>query len=106
MTTTKTTPEAEIFILTLRYRINFRDSDDGNCHAGDGSHNVAAYRDRDAAQVIADTWNPVIAQAAACRIVFPAQKHDRAVKKRFGFSVHDFDDGYDFRLEVVPCSLI
>ena len=87
-------------ILELKYNIRFRDADEGDCYAGEGTKLIGVYSSESNVQAIADKFNSIIAQAEKEHIVFPMQKYNRAIKEAFGFTLHDIDNGYDFKLKV------
>lgn len=92
--------------MILEYSINFRDSDEGDCFAGDGQRVIGVYKERKNAESFARDFNPILAQAEKENIVFPTQKNNSIIKKQFGFTVHDIDDGYNFKLCVEPYELV
>lgn len=90
----------KVAILTLTYSINFHDADDGDCYAGEGCKILSVYQNRLVAERIAHEFNPVLLQAESENTVFPVQKFNKLLKKRFGFTVHDMQDAYCFKLKV------
>jgi hypothetical protein len=96
----------EIYILKLNYKINFHDADDGDCFAGDGTTILRAYADKGVAEGVVKTWNPVFKLAGNETTIFPVQANNRKVKKEFGFTLDNIDDGYDFALSVESMEVI
>ena len=90
----------EVHILTLVYDINFNDSDEGDSYAGEGCKILSVHTDRANAEAIAFEYNPVFSKAEEENTVYPVQKYNHLLKQKFGFTVHDIDDGYDFKLSV------
>ena len=90
----------KVTILTLTYSIRFRDSDEGNCYAGDGMRILSVHTSRETAEQIASEFNPILSLAEKETVVYPVQKFNRAVKAKFGFTLDSIDDGYDFKLKV------
>lgn len=90
----------EISILSLTYNIRFHDADEGDCYAGEGCHLISVHQDRASADAIVSEFNPVFSEAEKEHTVFPVQKFNSMLKKRFGFDLHDIDNGYDFKLSV------
>lgn len=90
----------EVYLLSLVYEIFFDDADAGACYAGDGHRLISAHQSRATAEAIATEFNPVFAQADLEHIVFPVRAASRLLKKKFGFTVHDIDDGRNFKLVV------
>ena len=89
-----------VSILKLEYSINFNDADDGACYAGDGSRILSVHRLKKDADSIAKEFNDVVDLAEKEDVVFPIQKFNNILKDKFGITLHDISDGYDFRLAV------
>ena len=87
-----------IYVVTLNFKIRFNDSDDGNCYAGDGQKIVRAYSSKAKADHLISEWNPIVKAAGKETVVFPVQQNNRQIKKEFGFTLDNIDDGYDFHL--------
>ena len=96
---------ADIHVLGLSYDINFNDADEGDCYAGDGYRIISIYSDKSEADSIVAQFNPVFSLAEKNSIICPMQEEDRKLKKQFGFTVHDIDNGYNFKLVVNTCPL-
>lgn len=96
----------QVHILTLTYDIRFRDSDEGDCYAGEGCKIISVHQDLAIAEATALEFNPVFAKAEKESIVFPIQKYSSLLKKKFGFTTHDIDDGYNLRLIVETFNII
>lgn len=90
-----------IYLLVLNFKINFRDSDDGDCYAGDGQKVLGFSVEKESLLKICDEYNPIISAAENETVVYPVQKYNRAVKKQFGFILSNLgQDNYDYKLEI------
>ncbi len=89
-----------IFLVVLKYKINFHDADDGDCYAGDGTRIIKAFLNIKDANDLAEKMNPIISAAEKETTIFPVQKNNREVKKELGFTLDNIDDGYGFELIV------
>jgi hypothetical protein len=87
-----------ITIVNLVYSINFHDADDGDCYAGKGSKIIRAFQDDKKAELFIQEWNPIFQRASEETTVFPIQPDNKLLKNEFGFTAHDINYGYDFRL--------
>jgi len=88
----------EVTILSLVYDIRFNDADEGDCYAGEGRRIVSCHSDRATVDAIVAEFNPIFTQAEKEDIVFPIQNLNRLLKAKFGFTIHDIDNGYNFNL--------
>ena len=88
----------QVTILSLNYSINFRDADEGDCYAGEGRRIIAVCRDPKVAEAVICEFSPAFTGAEKENIVFPVQRHNQLLKQKFGFTLHDIGDGYDFKL--------
>ena len=92
--------ENEIHILSLQYDIEFHDSDEGRCYAGEGRRIISVQKNKACVNAIISAFNPILAQAEKENIVVPIQPFNRRLRKQFGFDLHDIDNGYNFKLIV------
>jgi len=90
----------KIYILTLTYYISFNDADDGECYAGEGRRIVSVHKDRTTADATASEFSQVFARAENESCIYPIQPYNNMLKEKFGFTVHDIDNGYNFKLVV------
>lgn len=90
----------QIHILTLKYSINFHDSDDGDCYAGEGSKIIKVSNNEEALLEIANRLNPIFKGAEKENIIVPVQQNNKILKQELGFDRFYFDDAYDFNLVV------
>lgn len=90
----------QVFILSLTYSINFHDVEEGDCHAGNSCRIISIHQSRAVPEAIAAEFNPLFPLAEKEHIICPIQPLNRSIKQRFGFTLHDIDDGYDFHLSV------
>ena len=95
-----------VYLLILAYIITFRDSDEGDCYAGEGQRIINVYRDVDDAESIAAKFNPIVWKAAKETIICPTQPANNALLLEFGFTLHDFDNCNTFKLVVKPFQVI
>lgn len=96
----------EIYLITLKYDINFHDADEGNCYAGEGTRIISAHQNRGDAEEIVLKFNPIFCQADKEHTIFPVQKFNHLIKKEFGFTTHDIDNGSNYKLEVTALDLL
>lgn len=90
-----------IYLLVLNFKINFHDADDGDCYAGDGQKVLGFSTEKENLLKICAEFNPVISAAENENVVFPVQKYNRAMKKKFGFTLDNLgQDNYAYKLEV------
>lgn len=94
-----------ISVLALKYSIRFNDADDGDCYAGEGLKIISTHTSKLIAENQARLFNPLIKLAESENTVFPIQEHNKAIKKEFGFTLHDISNGYDFKLVVEELEL-
>lgn len=88
----------KINILTLVYSINFQDADEGDCYAGEGRKILSIHRTLTHPTIIKSKFDDIFCQAEKETTIFPVQKFNLLIKERFGFTLHDISDGYDFKL--------
>jgi len=92
---------SKIFVVSLKYDIMFKDSDDGYCYAGEGKRLIKACTKESAAEDFIIEFNPVLEMAEQETTIFPVQKYNKIIKKNFGFVLNDIDqDGDNFRLVI------
>ena len=87
-----------IVIVKLVYSINFHDADDGDCYAGEGAKIVRGFQDEKKARSFIEEWNPILNAAENENTVFPVQRNNKLLKSDLGFTLHDINDGYGFKL--------
>jgi len=87
-----------VWIVALHFKITFHDADDGDCYAGDGQKIVRVCSSKERAESLIREWNPILSAAEKETTVFPVQQHNRRIKKEFGFTLDNLNDGYDFHL--------
>lgn len=92
--------QMKISILSLKYNINFRDSDEGNCYAGEGTRLIKVFKNEQDAIELANKFNPIIAKAEKEKIIFPIQENNQKIKDVFGFTIDDIDNCYECKLVV------
>ncbi len=86
-------------IVILTYKIQFNDADDGWCFAGDGQRILLVTGNREAAKRLCAEWNPIIALAEQETVVFPVQKYNKMLRRRFGITLDSVDQyARDFKL--------
>jgi hypothetical protein len=90
----------KVYALILTYDINFRDADDGDSYAGSSKELVSIHSDKDALTKVLEEYNPIFSKAEKETTIFPLGEANKMLKSKFGFTVFDFDDGYNFRLYV------
>ena len=90
----------DLHVLGLSYDINFTAADEGDCYAGEGYRIISIYANKSEADSIVAQFNPVFSLAEKNSIIYPMQEADLKLKKQFGFTVHDIDNGYNFKLVV------
>jgi hypothetical protein len=88
----------KIFVVSLKYKINFHDADEGDCYAGDGNKLIKVFYSNNDAKKLIEEWNPIIKLAELETIIFPVQKHNKQLEDFFGFVLDNFDNGYGFEL--------
>ena len=89
-----------IHVLLLGYSIQFDDACDGYRSVGEGRKILSLHRTRAAADALAAEFNAVVARAEREGTVFPIPEANAVFQRRFGFTLFDIDDGYDFKLIV------
>ena len=90
----------KINILILNFAIGYYDPDYGDSFAGNGSRIIGAFKDKEDAKKIAEEFNPILEKAEKETTVFPVQENNQKIKNQFGFTLHNIDGGYDFKLTI------
>lgn len=90
----------EINIAVLTYDIEFQDSDEGFCWAGEGQKIIRVFQDINKANDLVKQWNPVFKDAELEHTVFPIQANNMKLKTEFGFTLHDMEGNSNFKLSI------
>ena len=78
-----------IALVHLAYDINYNDSDEGKCYAGEGQKFLRAFICPDKARDFVEMLRPLLAVASAETIVFPKQPGSVVLRDIIGFDLHD-----------------
>ncbi len=96
---------SQVFILTLTYDISFRDSDEGDCYAGQGCKILSVYADRTIADSVVAEIDPLFSAARKESPHHLMQVANSKLKRMFGFTLYNID-GYNFELVVKPFDIV
>lgn len=90
---------SKVYLVILTYDIEFKDSDEGWCVAGEGTEIISAHNTKESADFDVNKYNPILALAEKETTVFPVQKYNRQLKDKFGFVLDNItQNGSSFKL--------